>query len=399
MTKAVKSRAVFFIGGYDPKSPDVFYTRMDRELGRFQDLWDTSVEQGKVTINGDVSTRRFAANGDGWTTETDFNFLTLDDIVLRDFERPFFQRLWRSLVTSSDYIFSGTAFKFLRHAWRFFLYFAYPVGMPPATLIVALAVAMIVWTSGISLVPIAATVAFLVVAALMVQFVWKRYFVLHLMDLWSFSRDFIHRSRDDIETKLDRFSDLIVEASQEGTYDEIILIGHSTGGALILDAAGRAAEKDAQLAGRKAEVTVLTVGSTALKIGLHPAAGWFRDRLRHLFADPKMNWVEYQCLTDLINFFRTDPAKLMGLALASHNNGEPRPLVRSITVKKMMAHEIYRRIKRNWFRVHYQFVFGNTKKYHYDFLGICFGPATVPDRARNPSHFAQTLTPQEERTQ
>ena len=93
------------------------------------------------------------------------------------------------------------------------------------------------------------------------------------MDLWSFSRDFLFNTNETIKYKLDRLANHIVAADQSNNYDEILLIGHSTGGALILDAAARAAEKGPNFGSGNAVVTVLTVGSTALKIGLHPAAG------------------------------------------------------------------------------------------------------------------------------
>ena len=58
--------------------------------------------------------------------------------------------------------------------------------------------------------------------------------------------------------------------------DELILVGHSTGGGLILDIAARCLAIDPQFAGRSGRTAVLTVGSTALKLGMHPAARDFR---------------------------------------------------------------------------------------------------------------------------
>ena len=58
----------------------------------------------------------------------------------------------------------------------------------------------------------------------------------------------------------------------------------------------------------------------------------------------------------------------------------------------MLLDDAFKEVRGNLFRVHYQFVFANTKKYHYDFLGICFGPTTLTDRAQHPNHFANNLT-------
>ena len=369
LPKSVSRRAVFFIGGYDPKSAKSFFDKHDRETGRFETLWNAEVDRNQLeSLSTDVTRASYTAKGDGWSCETDMHFLTLDDVVLKDFDRPFPVRLGRYLLTFFDYTLTGTGMKFLIHAWRFFLYFMYPFVMLLAAFVISLAIAMMIWTSGVALAWLSAPVIFLAAFSAFVQLGGKRYHVLHLMDLWSFSRDYLRGLRPDMERKLDGLAKIIAGVSSSGDYDEIVLVGHSTGGALILDAASRAAEKVQNPA-----FTVLTVGSTALKIGMHPAAGRFRDRISALFTGPAVQWAEYQCLTDVINFYRTAPARLMQIENAH-------PAIRSIRVKQTVDKAAYRRMRGNFFRVHYQFVFGNTKSYHYDFPAICFGPHSLGDR-------------------
>ncbi len=384
----VKKRAVFFIGGYDPKSPESFFDRMDRELGRFQKLWGIEVEGGeRKAILPDVNRKRYSASGEGWSTQTDIHFLSLDDIVLKDFADSFLTRLGRYLVTMTDYFISGTGFAIFRQAWRFGIYFCYPLFMLFLIFLVSLLLASIVLDTNIAFSKIISVVVFASSFFAITKIVGKRLFVLHLMDLWSFSRNYLRQNRDDIHSKLDRFASEICNTSRKGTYDELIMVGHSTGGALILDSAARALEKDPALTSRNTKVSVLTVGSTALKIGMHPAGGWFRDRVATLVNDPEMGWVEYQCHTDIINFYKSDPVSAMKLG----QSNPPKPIVGRIRIKDMLAKDVYQRIRRNLFRVHYQFVFGNNAKYHYDFPAICVGPALLQSRARYPAAFSQSL--------
>jgi len=370
LPKSVQRRAVFFIGGYDPKSAESFFDKHDRETGRFEVLWDAEVDRNPLeSLSDDVTRASYTARGNDWSCETDMHFLTLDDIVLKDFDRPFLARLGRYLLTFFDYTLTGTGMKFLIHAWRFFLYFMYPFVMLLTAFIISLAIAMMIWTSGVALAWLSAPVIFLAAFSAFVQLGGKRYHVLHLMDLWSFSRDYLRGLRPDMEAKLEDLANTIAETHSSEKYDEIVLVGHSTGGALMLDAASMAAKKT-----QDPDFTVLTVGSTALKIGMHPAADWFRDRVATLFANPEVRWAEYQCLTDVINFYRADPARHMDLVASIQ------PAIRSIRVKQMVDKATYRRMRGNFFRVHYQFVFGNTKPYHYDFPAICFGPHSLDDR-------------------
>ena len=199
----------------------------------------------------------------------------------------------------------------------------------------------------------------------------KRWSVAHLMDLWSFSLDFIRGRRPDADALLQRFAEEIVASVHAGSYDEVILIGHSTGGMLMIDTAARCCSIESAFPDLAGKVVLLTLGSTALKAGLHPAGRHFREAVQHLADNGRLNWVEIQCLTDAINFYKTNPVSDIGL---KPKPGGAIPIVRTVKVRDMLQPDTYARIKRNLFRVHYQYVFANTKRYWYDFFQICCGP-------------------------
>ena len=389
----VENRAVFFIGGFDPKSADAFFKRTDRENRRFEEVWGATVRPVKTKdLFKDITRAQYEAcgidHGESWTTKTDYHFLTLDDMIQTEFQKPFLVRLWRYLVTFFDYLLSGTAFRFIKYAWRFSLYFFYPAFMIAIAFVLGFLVARQIGSSGLPVAWLIGPLAFVITFYTCILFGGKRYHVAHLMDLWSFSRDFIRQEQKTIRHKLDKFSDCILAADASNKYDEILLVGHSTGGALILDAAGRAAEKSLEFGTRGSIVAVLTVGSTALKIGLHPSAGWFRKRVKNLFEQHPVAWVEYQCLNDVINFHKTNPAKLMGFA----DQMQRQMKTGRIKIKYMLVPTKYKQIRRNFFRVHYQFIYGNNFKYYYDFPAICFGPALIDSRASSPYAYQNSLT-------
>ncbi len=387
-TGEIKKRAIFFIGGFDPKSPHAFFDRLGRETKRFEELWQIEVKDTKTEqLNSDVTLTSFTSKSTkkkpNWSLTTDFHFLTLDDIVLKDFGRPLHTRLWNYAKTAADYISTGTAFRFIKYAWRFSLYFFYPLVMFLIALAIAWIPAHFMLASMSPLNRLSAPLLFIITLLLLLKLGGNRYHVFHLMDLWSFSHNYLIKNRQDIEIKLDSFADLIATRIQSQNYDEILLIGHSTGGALILDTAGRLSERHPKINNSKYSVGILTLGSTALKIGLHPKAGWFRERLNRLFKNQNYFWVEYQCLTDIINFYNTDPAELMEI--------DAQPMILPIRVKDMIGAKTYSRIKLNFFRVHYQFIFGNTHPNYFDYPGLCFGPAPLYYRASNPIAFLENL--------
>jgi len=190
------------------------------------------------------------------------------------------------------------------------------------------------------------------------------------MDLWSFSREHLRGLRPDAETHIDRFAQAVVEQARRIEDDEIVLVGHSTGGALILEIAARALALEPKLGQQGPRVTVLTVGSTALKIGLHPAAHEFRQRVQSLVDARAIQWIECQAHTDVINFYKTDPVAAMHL---TSKRGEAFPQVHVVRVRDMLQPEAYKRFKFNLFRVHYQLIMANTRRYAYDFFMMCCG--------------------------
>jgi XapX domain-containing protein len=204
----------------------------------------------------------------------------------------------------------------------------------------------------------------------------RRWFVMHLMDLWSFSREHLRGQRADAEDHIARFAQAVVERARRAVDDEIVLVGHSTGGALILEIAAEALAREPQLGQIGPRLTILTVGSTALKIGLHPAAKKFRQRVQTLVDAPALGWIECQAHTDIINFYKTDPVSAMQL---NSHRPDAFPEVHVVRVRDMLQPEIYKRFKFNLFRVHYQFIMANTQRYAYDFFMMCCGERLLVD--------------------
>ena len=201
MTQRIKRRAVFFVGGYDPKTPAAFFDRMRKELARFEALWGVVASMSPVTVSADEEigavTIETASSGSNvaWTVTTDFNFFVLDKIVLADFAKPLPMRLGKYLVAFADFVVSGTAFRIFSKAWRFGLYFLFPFVMVLFFALLGYAAARMAspwigwWSWLVGVAVFAAAQALL----------GKRWPVNHLMDLWSFSLNFMRGRRPDAE--------------------------------------------------------------------------------------------------------------------------------------------------------------------------------------------------------
>lgn len=369
-TIPVRKRSVFLIGGYEPKSSDAFFKRTRRELARYADNWNTTAEMEAASLSEDqlVATARIQSHSPSGHVDTRFNFFVWNDIVLSDFAQPTVVRVAKYVRTVLDYLLTGTFTSIVKHALRFSAYFLYP-----AIALALITIAAFLVGAGIARVGFVGSIAVGCIAAVAVwhgllNLAGRRWFVLHLMDLWSFSSAYLHGRRPDAERHVQRYAAAVVERAKGGHDDEIVLVGHSTGGALILDIAATAIAMYPQMGSGRAKVTILTVGSTALKIGLHPAADRFRSQVQRIVDCKHVNWIECQSKTDAINFYQTDPTAAMRLV---QRDKSPIPQVHLVRIRDTLQPEAYKRFRYNFFRVHYQFVMANTRQYAYDFFVMC----------------------------
>lgn len=372
---SVSRRAVFLVGGYERNDANGFFRRIGREMERFCRCWAVDSKLGTPVdaTGGTAMTAVADYQGPDGVCETEITFLSFDDIVKHDGARPFVVRLFAYLVAFFDYIASGTMFRFFATNWRFALYFLYPCAM----------LAFFVWIGTVfyrlaAHLPLPGGAALPVIIGVgatygIGRYVGRRYFVFHLMDLWSFSREHLRCQRPGMDQRIDGWAALIAERMAASTHDEVLLVGHSTGGALILDVAHQLAER-LKAEERSVNFQLVTVGSTSLKVALHPAAGRARQRLKALASYPAIRWTEFQALTDIINFYKCDPYARAGL---THQRPDAFPRQFQVRIRDMLERETYRRVKRNFFRVHYQFISANSRRYFYDFFMICCGTRPI----------------------
>jgi hypothetical protein len=296
------------------------------------------------------------------------------DLIAPDFEASDGMRLVVGFRALFDFVFSGALFSYFRAHWRYALFFLYPyalialVGFGGFYLFRRLFGDMLPYGDGIAfLVGIACVFGLLKLPP-------RPFYVGYLLNDWYFASDLVHRRRKALEQRLDGFARELVKLWRNSTAEEIVLVGHSLGAVQVIDVVARAKKVDPEFGAKGAPVRVLTVGSSLLKISLHPAARGLREAVRLVANDPHLYWAEFQAISDIVNFYKSNPVTDSGLPPAE------KPIVQIVRVKHMLRPESYNSIKRDFFRVHRQFVMGNEQRYFYDYYMICCGPIPLPLR-------------------
>jgi hypothetical protein len=373
----VAKRLVFHIGGYDPITSHAgAQRRFVREIARFQRTWSVKAIVDGLRDTADQIQWNVTTTGPDWLVETDYRLVRWHDVIEAFGRRSIGSRISVGILAFLDFVLTGTLWRYLLTNWRYAGFFLYPFVM--FGLLIAAAFLIGVFAFKISgSIPIATGGGLFGFAAVLAG-PWRWLHLGDLFDDWIFSREYIRCGNSGIEQRLDRLAAELVAAASNSAVDEILVIGHSLGAVLAVDLLDRALKLDPALDRNKIPVTFLSVGSSILKIGLHPKAVRFRAAMERVAKSRAIFWGDYQALVDPLNFYKCRPMAEMGLST------ENEATVRVVRLSRMLDHDMYQRIRLRFFRLHCQFVSGNDRRTSYDYFMLVCGPVSAKSQTLAP---------------
>ncbi|MBR0733380.1 hypothetical protein JQ636_23625 [Bradyrhizobium japonicum] len=375
--KPVAKRLVFHIGGYDPiTSHTSAQRRFVREIARFQRTWSVKAAVDGLHETADQIRWNVRTAGPDWLVETDYRLVRWHDVIEVFGGRSIGSRISVGILTFLDFVLTGTLWRYLQTNWRYALFFLYPF----VTFGLLIAAAFLIGVAAFKItgsIPVATGGGLFGLAAVLAG-PWRWLHLGDLFDDWIFSCEYIRFGNSEIERRLDRLAAELVAAASNSAADEILVIAHSLGAVLAVDLLDRALKQDPELGRNKTPVTFLSVGSSILKVGLHPKATRFRVTMERVAKSRAIFWGDYQALVDPLNFYKSRPMAEMGLST------ENEATVRVVRFSRMLDDEIYRRIRFHFFRLHNQFVSGNDKRTSYDYFMLTCGPISAKSQTLAP---------------
>lgn len=366
----VARRLVFHLGGYDPiTSHASAQRRFVRELGRFETTWSVKTSIDSLQEGIDQTKSRVVTRGPNWHVETDYRVIRWDDVIENFCRQTFWRRIQLGVITFVEFIAAGAFRGYLRTSWYYAGFFLYPFVMFDTMIATAISAAVFALVKSKSI-AVAIAIGLFVLAALFLG-PWRWLHLNTLFDDWIFARDYIRKGNTILEQRLDAIAGEMVVAARSANADEILVVGHSLGAVLAIDLLDRALKLDPMLGATGTPVTLLSIGSSILKIGLHRGAGRFRAAAERVARAPGIFWGDYQSRIDIMNFYNTDPMAEMSLT-TKHG-----PVVRFIEFSRALERRVYRRIRFRFYRLHCQFISGNDKRDFYDYFMLVCGPISA----------------------
>lgn len=367
MTVAIGKRVVVHFPGFEKLTTTGHHGRFLRTAGQMANVWGFSADIGPLAA--DVSGAGFTvvAGSNTWQTTSRIHICDHDTLVDELAARPLISRLLGGFASAAKVVVQGGLAGYVRHGWRFALFFLFPFLLMLSGIGISLGLAALPqWLSlahwhYLWSLPLAA--AFFRYGLLPFT---ERFYTLHLFSDWEMAVAVANGRSSSVEQFLEARVETLRRALEEEA-DEYVISSHSMGSSLAVQVLGMLLERQPQaLSGKR--VVFVTLGGAILQCALLRSAKDLRRRVGLIARTSEVSWLEVQCLTDPINFYKSRVVAITGHASA------PQAALVTIRVKHLLSPERYARIKRDFLRVHRQYVLNADRKGSFDFTLLTSGP-------------------------
>ena len=391
---AVFRRRVFFLPGYDPFPP-----RRYRELYRSEGAAQAALSGYALALRGQ------GANGWRVTTETagrraeaEIEVLVWSDIVRASMAGGPLATYAQLVRTAWVYLATGALIRLARLRKGPVIAALYPVGMLLAQAVVA---ALLAWGAAAAVAgaagPLAAGIAAAVTGLLVLHGFRRldhRVFAHYLLQDFAFSASRRGGNPPALDARLAVFA-ARVRAALDGDWDEVLVVGHSSGAHLGVHVVADAVRGGVPPQGPA--LAFLTLGQVVPMVSFLPGATRLRADLASLSVRDDLTWVDVTAPGDGCTFALCDPVAVSGVAPA----GKRWPLVVSAAFTQTLRRKTWRRLRWRFFRLHLQYLcaFDNLsgQPWDYDYFRITAGADTLAarfaGRAPSRSRIERALSP------
>lgn len=396
-------RRVFYIPGYDP-----FHPRRYRELYRKEGTAQAAISGYALALRP-----KKAGGPYGWQVSTaiagrggeaDIEVLVWSDLVRNSMNAGIVGTYLQLLRTAWAYIGSGALFRLMRLRKGPMIAALYPIVFLLGQLVIAigggylaavgfawLLDVMQAWWLGYS--PIfgplfyvqayGSLIVWASVAVLILRWFRRqdsRVFAYYLMHDYAYSAQAGGANPAALEVRMGQFRTTI-RAALDGDYDEVLVVGHSSGAHLAISILADMI-RDGLPPARPA-LALLTLGHVVPMVSFLPRATRLRRDLHDLAASDALTWVDVTAPGDGCAFALCDPVAVTGVAPPDKRW----PLVMSAAFTQTLSPDRWQALRWKFFRLHFQYLCAFDRPRDYDYFQITAGAQTLAARyaGRKPS--------------
>ncbi|GHB46918.1 hypothetical protein GCM10007094_40370 [Pseudovibrio japonicus] len=304
-------RHVIYIPGYDPRPPEVAFSFFQTEIARYGDQRNVrcTLEETKGLDEGNplYALWQVRSNQSGQTVDTDLYLINWRDLVLREFQFSGLMRILLGFWTFASMVFSGYYFRLYQRHLHSTLFWAYP------PIFFAILVSAMLFPLGL-LVEMVNWQDYRQSALAMLGFILWPFAIYRgswLLErhtyFWYLTNDYISIRRYSLNKdvalreRLESVGQLILQIQENAApEDEVIVLGHSSGSMLVVDAIHEALCINPDLGTVGAKIRCLTLGSAFNYFCGFSGSTKLRTAIAELTVNRAIHWRDVYASEDII---------------------------------------------------------------------------------------------------
>ncbi|MGR3794590.1 hypothetical protein [Vannielia sp. SX4] len=386
----VARRRVIYIPGYDP-----FHPRRYRELYRKESAAQAAISGYEISQHAAKGQGPFAWGVEsvvgGARTEAEIEVLLWSDIVKASMNPSIPATYAMLLRTAWTYIASGALFRLMRLRKGPVIAALYPIVFLLGQLLLAVglgygAARLGAWALLQLPVPVhLGTTGVMLGIILFVAVTWgvlswfrkrdNKFFAYYLMHDYSYSARHKGANPPELEARIAAFRARVEEALASDA-DEVLVVGHSSGAHIGISVLADLM-RSGWTQGSGPRLGFLTLGHVVPMVSFLPKADRLRADLHDLCQWDQITWVDVTAPGDGCAFALCDPVAVTGVA---PEQGKRWPLVFSAAFTQTLSPETWAKVKRRFFRLHFQYLCAFDRPGDYDYFLITAGPLSLGTR-------------------
>ena len=352
----MRRRLVLFLPGFDPQPP-----RRYRELCRREGQLQAAIAgYGFRMEPGDgPAAWRTVWQDDRHEVTSRVEVLAWDDLVRPILARRGAGGLRAMARVLGAYGLSGAVWRLARLRPQPVLVALYPFAVHLLRIVALVLIVRLVWVAFGLWVAVGLGWACAAAGAVLWRRLDRELYVSYLLEDMAFWSSAHGGWPPALAERLDRFTARARRLMAEEPWDEVLILGHSSGAGLAVSLAARLADQPGPPA-------LLTLGQSLPMLTVLPCAGALRRDLERV-AKGGLPWVDVTAPGDPCCFALTDPVAFAGIAASG-------PRIVSAAFSRSLSPERRARLRWRFFRRHHQYLCAFDDPQHFDFYRTTAGP-------------------------
>jgi len=377
----IPNRRVYFLSGFDPRGAS-FYHRLYREEARKQ----ARLNGAKISISkrqrASALFHKWTVQADwqGQSTHTDYQFLSWDDLIRKNWVDSLVILIARSMLMYVWHIRTGLLRKFKKAGRGPFFSSIFPlVFIVLSSVVISLSAVAVACTLNwmianifVSMIGVCAMLIWLIKRA---KKMGDKLGVWWILQTYLFLATWGKKPIADMNDRIQQFADQIIADAKESSVDEVLIVGHCVGSILAVAVLAKIIEKnDVLLEGK---LKLVTLGQCIPYVSYPSTATAFRQDLVTVVENEHYPWVDMGARADPLCFDQVDPAKAEGMSVSRRRW----PITKAVRPYHMYSSETYEKLKKNKLRIHFQYLMSSELLTDYDYFRLTTGPEPLAVQA------------------